>query len=140
MTTHRRTVLLGGILATITMVFSSLLPSAASAAAVSSPNGMRVSPVTTNLTINPGGSSFVNIIIQNVTKDDANYKVDINDFTTKGETGTPALLLNPGQYAPAHSLKRYITPIPDISVKGGEQKTIKVEINIPKNAPGGGYY
>ncbi|HSX36831.1 MAG TPA: DUF916 domain-containing protein [Patescibacteria group bacterium] len=104
-------------------------------------NGYKVSPVRTDLVIEPGTSKTFSVFIQNVSGNSENLQVLINDFgPTTSETGQPALLLN-GQEAPSHGLKQYITiPNGPISLQSNEQKSVKVQISIPKDAPGGGYY
>lgn len=136
---------LGSVAAVIVgwmVVVGSAIPAAAATSLASSAgNGLRVSPVVTNLTINPGQSQTVEVAVQNVTNADVSLQVVINDFTASSdESGTPALLLDPGQYAPSHSLKRFVAPIGDITIKAGEQKAVPVLITVPKDAPGGGYY
>lgn len=104
-------------------------------------NGLKVSPVVTNIVINPGQSQVVDVSVQNVTQTDVTLQVLVNDFTAStDESGAPALLLDPGQYAPSHSLKRFIPPISNIMVKAGQQQVVPVTIAVPQNAPGGGYY
>ncbi len=114
----------------------------ASAATTSgSGNGLTISPLSTNIVISAGQSQTTPIYIQNVTSSQATIQVDINDFTAgSSENGHPSLILNPNQYAPSHSLKRYITPISDITLQPGQQKTVNVNIAIPKDVGGGGYY
>jgi hypothetical protein len=103
-------------------------------------NGLKVSPVTTNVTIEPGKTKVVTVYVQNVTHATITLQAIVNDFTASGdESGTPALLLN-NQYAPSHSLKRYVAPINPVTLKPGEQKTVNAVIAIPANASGGGYF
>lgn len=105
-------------------------------------NGLRVSPVRPpDFIIEPGKSYTVNITVTNITTEPADLQVVINDFTASSdESGQPALLLEPGQFAPRHSLKRFVKPIPNFSLRAGEQKTIPAVISVPANATGGGYY
>lgn len=103
-------------------------------------NGFRISPVRTDLVINPGSSQIVTVYITNVTTVDNNLQVLVNDFQARDETGTPALLLN-GQSAPKHGLKQYTTvPTSTINLKPGQQAAVNVKISIPSNAVAGGYY
>ncbi len=104
-------------------------------------NGLRVSPVRTDLTINPGKSQVVNINVTNVTAAPATFQAVVNDFVANpDESGNPAIILDPTKYAPSHSLKRYISPIPNFSLAAGQVKSVPVTVTIPANAPGGGYY
>lgn len=111
-------------------------------AASSGGNGQRVSPVRTDVTIYPGKSETVTVNITNVTTKPAELQAVINDFVAStNESGEPAIILNPNQYAPKHSLKRYAkVGIGSFKLGPGEQKNIPIVINIPSNAAGGGYY
>lgn len=129
------------LFAVMTLVISSAVPLASAASTSTAGSGMRVSPVTTNVTGNPGETTVVKVSVQNVTSATTTYSVIINDFTsTDKETGEPAILLDADKYAPSHSLKRFVEPIGDVTLKPNEEKTISVNIDIPKNAPGGGYF
>jgi hypothetical protein len=129
------------LVATVILGFASLAPGIAAAAPAPSGNGLKISPVVTNLTLNPGQTQTVTVYVQNVTKSAVKLQVIINDFTAStNESGEPALLLNANQYAPSHSLKRFITPIGDLTLQPGEQKSVNVNVAIPKSASGGGYY
>ena len=105
-------------------------------------NGLRVSPVRPpDIIIEPGKNFTINIVVTNITTEPANLQVIINDFTASSdETGQPAILLNPNEFAPKHSLKRFVKPLPNFSLKAGEKKSIAVNIAVPTNAVGGGYY
>lgn len=104
-------------------------------------NGLRVSPVRSDLTIQPGQTQNLTIYVTNVTTQAATLQGIVNDFTANpNETGDPLLILGQNKYAPSHSLKRYVKPIADFTLQPGQEKPIVVTISIPLNAPGGGYY
>jgi Bacterial protein of unknown function (DUF916) len=104
-------------------------------------NGLRVSPVRTDLTINPGETKTVEVTATNVTAGPATLQTIVNDFMANpNESGDPAIILDPKQYAANHSLKRFVQSVPAFTLAAGQQKTIPVRISVPKNAPGGGYY
>ena len=116
------------------------LPSNASAAS-SGGNGLRVSPVRTDLTIYPGKTENVNVSVTNVTTLTAELQTIVNDFIANpNESGEPAIIFNPNQYAPNHSLKRFASTGGNFTLRPGEQKIVTVKINVPANAAGGGYY
>jgi hypothetical protein len=103
-------------------------------------DGMRVSPVRTEIVLQPGSSKTISVFIRNVTKQAATYRVIANDFiASNDESGTPALLLN-GEANDKHGLKRYMSTVEKVTVRPNEQKEVKVTITIPKGTPGGGYY
>lgn len=130
---------LAGVAVVIVSLVVSVLP--VQAATSTTGNGMKISPVRTDLTISPGRSQVVKLYVQNITNGPTTYKAIINDFTAgTDETGTPKILLDANQYAPTHSLKRYIAPIGDVTVGPNQQKEVDITINIPKDAAGGGYF
>lgn len=103
-------------------------------------NGMRVSPVRTDLTIKPGTSQTIDVYVTNLTSATADLRGIVNDFTANpNESGTPAILLN-GQSAPSHSLKNYVQPIGTFSLGPNATKDVKVTISIPSGLAGGGYF
>ena len=137
---NRRTVsaAVGSVFTGLLLIVSAGAPGIANAA--NSGDGMKVSPVVTNVTVAPGHSQTVPIYIQNVTGSPMTLQVEINDFTSSGdESGTPALYLN-GQQAPSHSLKQFVAPISNVTLQPGQQASVNVAIAIPSTASGGGYY
>lgn len=102
-------------------------------------NGMKVSPVRTDLVMQPGQTKTVTVNLQNVTKSDGVYTVITNDFEAKDESGAPSLLLNGSKNA-RHGLKQYLSVPKTISVAAGQQKDVTVTVALPANVAGGGYY
>lgn len=143
MVRHRVIAWLSGLLAALLFVFTVALPaSAATNTSIGGTgNGLKISPVTTDITVSAGQSKTVTVYAQNVTTATVTLQVLVNDFTANGdESGTPALLLNSNQYAPSHSLKRFVTPLSNVTLQPGQQKGVNVVISIPANAAAGGYY
>lgn len=104
-------------------------------------NGIKVSPVRTDLTINPGETKTVTVTVQNITTVDSTFHAIINDFVAgNNENGQPALILDEKEFAPSHSLKRFISPVTDVPIPANSSKDIKVKITVPGNAAAGGYY
>jgi hypothetical protein len=113
----------------------------AAAAATTGGNGLRVSPVRSDITVSPGQSQQVQITVTNVTTDTEDLQAVVNDFTANSdESGDPVLILGNNQYAPTHSLKRFVQPIPSFTLQPGEEKTVTVDVKIPAGTAGGGYY
>jgi len=129
------------LLLLITGIFLVLGSTNAYAASSSSANGYRVSPVRTDLTIKPGSSEVVSVLVQNVSASVENLQVITNDFQPPtDESGNPALLLN-GATAPQHSLKQFvILPEQTFTLKPNQQQAVDVTIKIPAGTAGGGYY
>ncbi len=139
---RRRNVLpsLTGVAAVIAVLVSMSAP-AYGASSVGSGNGLKVSPVHTDLTIPAGISKTVDVYITNVTSQTTTFQVTINDFQASGdESGNPALLLKDNQSAPTHSLRQFVPKLSNVTLKPNEQQDIKVPISIPATASAGGYF
>jgi hypothetical protein len=132
--------LFGSILGGLFLIVMSVLPASAATTPTSVGSGLKISPVVTNLTVDAGQTQDVIVYVQNVTSATITVQALVNDFTdNNNETGTPDLLLN-NQFAPTHSLKRFVAPIGNVTLLPGQQKSVTVEINIPSGNSGGGYY
>lgn len=119
-----------------------LFAASASAATTSNVGGdaLRISPVRTDLTIQPGTTQTVDVYVQNVTAQTITLNGVVDDFTaSNNESGEPDILLN-GQEAPSHSLKQFVAPIGTFTLTSNQEKDVKVSISIPKGVAGGGYY
>jgi len=103
-------------------------------------NTLKVSPVRTDVEVPAGTSKTVKVTITNVSDATVMVSPIENDFIAKDESGTPALILNADQYAPTHSLKRYMTPLNNITLDAKSSKTVDVVITVPKDAHAGGYF
>ena len=104
-------------------------------------NGIRVSPVRTDLVLKPGETRQLNVTLSNLTASTSEYQAYVNDFVAAdGELGQPALILDNDKYAPSHSLKRFMQNIPNVTVGAGQSKDVKVSITVPRDAAAGGYY
>lgn len=121
--------------------FAQITHAAGPPSAGSGGNGQRVSPVRTDITIEPGKTQVVTVNVTNVTAQPATLQIIVNDFTANpNESGNPAIILDPKQYAPSHSLKRFIGPVGNVTLQPGQQKPVAITITVPKDAAGGGYY
>jgi len=139
--TRRHNVLapLAWIFTAVAVAFGSTIPAFA-ATQTGGGNGYKISPVRTDLTIDPGTQKTIDVYTQNVSSAVENLQVVINDFQAgTDESGTPALLLN-GKQAPTHSLKQYVLPTSNFTLEPGAQQDVKITIAIPANAVPGGYY
>lgn len=137
----RTTVLTVGSLLCIGLSFAAPVSAAGPVTKGTGGNGLRVSPVRTDLTIEPGKTQVLNINVTNVTSQAATLQTIVNDFTANpNETGNPAIILDPKQFAPSHSLKRFVGKVSNVTLQPGEQKAVPITITVPANATGGGYY
>ena len=106
-----------------------------------SDNGLKVSPVRSDISVPAGTTQVVTVTAQNVTNAVASYQIQINDFTASGdESGQPQIILDASKFAASHSLKRIVGNVPNVTLQPGESKNINVPITVPKGYPAGGYY
>jgi len=110
------------------------------AAQTNTANTLKVSPVRTDIEIPAGTSKTVQTTVTNLTKAPITVRPIENDFVSGDERGTPALILDADKFAPTHSLKRFMTPLTDVTIPAGKTQVIKVVITVPKNAQAGGYF
>ncbi len=135
---RRLTFAITGMAALLTMSALPVVQAAANSA--TGGNGLRVSKVRNDITVKPGDHTTVSITVTNVTNSPATLQAIVNDFIANpDESGAPTLLLN-NQFAPNHSLKRFIQPISNFTLQPNQSTTIPVSINVPKGTAGGGYY
>lgn len=103
-------------------------------------NTLKVTPVRSDIEIKPGASQTVKVTVTNLTDKPIVVRPIENDFVAGDENGTPALILNEDQYAPTHSLKRFLTPLADVRIPAKNSKTIEVGVTVPSTAQAGGYF
>lgn len=103
-------------------------------------NTLKLSPVRSDISIGPGKSSVVVVKVTNLTKAPMTIQAIQNDFVAGDERGTPALILDANEFAPTHSLKRFMVPIKNVTIAPETTQDIKLTINVPADAKAGGYY
>lgn len=103
-------------------------------------NTLKISPVRSDIVIAPGKTDVVTMKVTNMTKAPMTIQAIENDFVAGDDRGTPALILDASKFAPTHSLKRYMVPIPNTTIAPGVTQEIKVTVKVPLDAKPGGYY
>ena len=111
-----------------------------SANAQSTANTLKVSPVRTDIQIEAGKTGEVPITITNLTDAEILVAPIENDFVQGDENGTPSIILDADEFAPTHSLKRFMVPLGNVKVPANGSATVKVVIKVPANAQAGGYF
>jgi len=92
-----------------------------------------------NLSANPGQTIKATISLRDISKGSLLVSNQINDFVAGGEDGTPKIILDDSTSNP-YSLKSWISPLSQLTLKSREIKNLTITINVPKTASPGGYY
>lgn len=94
----------------------------------------------TDVQIKAGTSGEVPITVTNLSNADILVAAIENDFVQGDENGTPSIILDANEYAPTHSLKRFMSPISNVKVPANGSVIVKVKIAVPSTAQAGGYF
>lgn len=113
---------------------------AATKDATNNANTLKVSPVRTDIEVPAGTSKKVDTYLTNLTDAPISVRPVTNDFIAGDERGTPALILDADKFAPTHSLKRYMSPLADVTIPAKQTATVPVTITVPQDAQPGGYF
>jgi hypothetical protein len=102
--------------------------------------GLGVNP-RKDLTVYPGKSVSDQLYVSNLNKNvPAKVNLNIVDFKSSGETGTPALQLQENAPQTPWSLKPFITLPKTIELAPGESKYVPFSVRIPEGQGAGSYY
>lgn len=101
---------------------------------------LKVAPLRTDVVMDPGETRTVKITVTNPTDKDLVVRPIQNDFIAEDEKGNPAIILNENEFAPKHSLKRFMTPLENLTLPASGATTVDVELVVPANAQPGGYF
>jgi len=103
-------------------------------------NSIKISPLRSDVTLQPGESGTITVHVTNVTNGTVILKPIENDFVAGDENGTPSIILDENSYSPSHSLKRFMVPLQNITIAAGSTSDVSMHITVPKTAQAGGYY
>ncbi len=100
---------------------------------------LEIAPPVVNLTADPGEVKDVSISLRDISENSLVVSGQVNDFSARGEDGTPQLNLDDTEANP-YSIKSWIDPLKQLTLQPREVKSLPVTIRVPKNAAPGGYY
>ncbi len=96
-----------------------------------------ISPLTFDLAADPGNTLNNEMLIKNGGTSPIKVSMNAQDFVATGEEGEVSLVDDNNTYSLASWVKMDSS---EFTLNGGEQKAVKFEIVIPKNAEPGGHY
>ena len=100
--------------------------------------GVGISPLTFELTANPGDIIINQLKVYNPSDSSIGIKMEVEDFTVTGEIGH--VKIEPAE-TETYSIARWVTMEPEeFSLNPGEQKYVTFTLNVPENAEPGGHY
>jgi hypothetical protein len=137
MTTPRRILITTLALSSILSLFSVPVFAAESAPG----QALEIAPPVLNIKANPGETVKTVISLRDVSTSPLVVRNQINDFTASNtEDGTPKLVLDDNAEPSPYSLKAWVQPLPQFTLKPKEVNQLPLTIRVPKSATPGGYY
>lgn len=118
------------------IILPSMIPLSATAA---TGEGIELAPVVSEFTVKPGKSITTTIRLRNVTNIPFVVTPHMQDFTAKGEDGSPRVLPET-ETSDSYSMKNWIVSPGDILLEPNKVQAVAVTINVPANAEPGGHY
>lgn len=103
-------------------------------------SSLSISPVRNDIVIKPGQSKKVQITLTNPGKEQLTLIPVQNDFVANDENGTPDIILDPNNSAPAHGLKSFFEPMDKVTIEPKSSKVVEVPITVPDRTQAGGYF
>lgn len=124
------------------LALSSILSlfSAPAHAATAPGQALEIAPPVLNLKADPGETVKTTINLRDVSTSPLVVRNQINDFVAYGEDGTPRILLDDTEETSPYSLKAWVQPLPQFTLKPKEVNKLALTIRVPKSAAPGGYY
>ena len=132
-------VAIGLIITALSIGFLANITPASAQSSGGTGQALEIAPPVITLTADPGQSIDTKINLRNVSGGDLVVTGEINDFVANGEDGTPKILLDDKESSP-YSIKSWISPLPELSLKSRQKADLPVTISVPANASPGGYY
>jgi len=140
--TKRLSLLLFTLLIVATLCSSSF-KSVLAATSPSNPSqvgqALEIAPPVVNLTVSPGQTTSVQILLRDISTGNLLVTGTANDFLAAGEDGTPKVILDDQQNNP-YSMKSWVGPLPSLLLVPHEIKSMTVTLHVPKDASPGGHY
>lgn len=96
-----------------------------------------ISPLTFDLTANPGDTITNELLVRNSGTDPVVLSIEVQDFVANGEEGEVTLTDEKSTYSLASWVE---TDTSKFTLAGGKQKSAKFVIRVPYNAEPGGHY
>ena len=128
------------IILAVAFVVINLLINTNSVFAQKSGGGVTISPLTFELTANPGDVVNNQIKIYNPTDKIVSIKVEAEDFRAVGEEGK-VVTTSESDEDTTYSLRKWIVMVPtEFTLEPGKEKIVDFIIEVPENAEPGGKY
>lgn len=100
--------------------------------------GLTITPLTFEISANPGTAIENKVEVSNPTQNTINVSMEVEDFSALGEEGGVAV---GEQENEIYSLKKWVTTTPKtFTLASGAKKVVTFRVDIPENAEPGGKY
>lgn len=129
-----------GVIIAMLLAVAAVLQGASVFAQSASADSLKISPVRTDIAMDPGETKTIKVTVTNPSTDTVVVRPVQNDFIAADEKGTPALILDETSYAPKHSLKRFMKSMGNVTVPAKSTVTVELTLEVPASAEPGGYF
>lgn len=102
-------------------------------------SGLSITPVITELTLNPGESKSLTLTIKDITSGSVIAQGSVSDFEADDFSGNPKIIVDPNVQSP-NSIRRFVTGLTDTRLDTGQQKNLNLVIKAPDNITPGAYF
>lgn len=120
-------------------VLGALIAVPAHAQANDAAQGIEISPALVDLNAERGKTYTIKLRVTNVTPATLVYSSEVNDFTSKDETGAPQVLIG-SSLPPAASVIGWVSTDQEFTLASRETRIIYATVTIPADAEPGGHY
>lgn len=128
-----------GLILMSSVFVATALPAPTHAQSNGAAQGIEISPALVDLNAERGQTYTIKLKVTNVTPAALVYTSEVNDFTSKDESGAPQILI--GENLPSTaSVVDWVTTEQEFTLQSRESRTILASITIPSDAEPGGHY
>lgn len=101
---------------------------------------LEIGPPVFNIKVNPGQVFKTQISVRDIATTKLLVKSQLNDFTAAGEDGSPKVIVDNVDENNPYSIRKWISPLPDLILEPKQIRNLPITINVPAKAAPGGYY
>lgn len=136
---HFKKLILGAFIAAFVITPLFAVSAHGQATNANAADGLQISPALIEVNGEPGSTYTIQIRVTNVTASDLTFDSEVNDFSSKDESGNASVNLDTS-LPNASSIRSWVSVIDSFSLKARESRNVNATLSIPVDAEPGGHY